>query len=336
MLSRAFGFEGATVSSPSLPPTLGIPTRSIVSTFTGKLKHFHGRLKPAVSFHPRFSNRGFHHISYKTGGVRGSTAIKANVSEVWHLTRDNRLAPTQRLLNIEKSRSGCSGLFQLQLDVDDYSWQHQGEFDPTVCYKEDGRDRPPASLPLRARLLNFLEEHPGVPFEAEELVSEFGSNRETIRKTLDRLWRSGLVATEERTKTAGKGTTKYKVYLVAELSQRLEPASNEGLSAGTTSEVALGQTTCLSASQNFVPAPKPSSSEDLEALGQTEPDPVQKILKVGDRVIITMAGSKYEGQTGIVRRVFVEPHRTVVTVQPDGSKQRVDYALRDLELPSQG
>ncbi len=56
------------------------------------------------------------HHENKTGGVRGSTAIKANVSEVWHLARNNLLAPTQRLLDIKKSRAGCSGLFQLQLD----------------------------------------------------------------------------------------------------------------------------------------------------------------------------------------------------------------------------
>ncbi len=208
------------------------------------------------------------HHENKTGGVRGSTAIKANVSEVWHLARNNLLAPTQRLLDIEKSRAGCSGLFQLQLDVDDYTWQHQGDFDPSQASQDSERERPPASLPLKARLLNFLEERPGVPFEVEELISEFGSNRETVRKTLDRLWRSGLVQTSERTKSAGKGTTKYKVYLVADLSQRLEPTPSQGLGAGTTSIVALGQTTCPSASETLVPAPKPSPTKDLEALGQ--------------------------------------------------------------------
>jgi len=79
------------------------------------------------------------HHENKTGGVRGSTAIKANVSEVWHLARNNLLAPTQRLLDIEKSRAGCSGLFQVQLDVDDYTWQHQGDFDPSQVGADSGR-----------------------------------------------------------------------------------------------------------------------------------------------------------------------------------------------------
>ncbi len=87
------------------------------------------------------------------------------------------------------------------------------------------RDRPLASLPLKARLLNFLEERPGVAFEPEELVGEFGGTKDAIRKTLDRLWRSGLVQFEERTKPKNNGKggqTKYKVYLVTEFVQRLE------------------------------------------------------------------------------------------------------------------
>jgi len=222
------------------------------------------------------------HHENTTGGVRGSTAIKANVSEVWHLARNNILAPTQRLLDIEKSRSGCSGLFQLQLDVDDYTWQHQGDFDPSQAGQESESSRPPASLPLKARLLNFLEERPGVPFEVEELVGEFGSNRETVRKTLDRLWRSGLVQTSERTKpnNNGKGgQTKYKVYLVADLSQRLETAQHQDLVAGTTIEAALGQGGCPNDNLPIVPATKPAPREDSVSLGQTDSgiDPTSKI-----------------------------------------------------------
>ncbi len=221
------------------------------------------------------------HHENKTGGVRGSTAIKANVSEVWHLARNSLLAPTQRLLDIEKSRAGCSGLFQLQLDVDDYTWQHQGDFDPSQVGQDSAHERPSASLPLKARLLNFLEERPGVPFEVEELISEFGSNRETVRKTLDRLWRSGLVQTSERTKpnNNGKGgQTKYKVYLVVDLSQRLETAQNQGLVAGTTIEAALVQGGCPNDNLPIVPATKPAPSEDSVSLGQTNSgiDPTSK------------------------------------------------------------
>ena len=203
------------------------------------------------------------HHENKIGGVRGSTAIKANVSEVWHLTRDNALAQTQRVLEVEKSRSGCSGQYLLQLDVDDYSWQHQGDFDPTQAGTQG--DRPPASLPLKARLLNFLEERPGIPFEPEELVSEFSGNRDAIRKTLDRLWRSGLVQFEERTKQAGKGTTKYKVYLVPEVVQRSEPSPSNQLGAGQPNIEALDKTNVSSAKSEVVQRSEPSPSNQLGA-----------------------------------------------------------------------
>ena len=70
------------------------------------------------------------HHEKKNGEVRGTTAIKANVSEVWHLKHCDKLSSTHRLLQVEKSRSGCIGTRQLQLDTYDLNWQDQGEYDP--------------------------------------------------------------------------------------------------------------------------------------------------------------------------------------------------------------
>ena len=210
------------------------------------------------------------HHENKTGGVRGSTAIKANVSEVWHLARNNILAPTQRLLDIEKSRSGCSGLFQLQLDVDDYTWQHQGEFEPSQAGQDSERGRPLASLPLKARLLNFLEERPGIPFEVEELVSEFGGTPGAMRKVLTALWRAGIIEFQERTKPAGKGTTKYKVYLFAELDQRSEVPSSKGSSADPRLDEAVIQDERIDAKKEVDQCSEPLSHNDLEAVIQTD------------------------------------------------------------------
>jgi hypothetical protein len=112
--------------------------------------------------------------------------------------------------------------------VDDYSWQHQGDFDPSSAGRDGERQR--ASLPLKARLLNFLSERPGVPFEVEELVSEFGGNRETVRKTLERLWRSGLIQFEQREKTTGQGNkSRYRVYFYPELSNSSETPITQGI-----------------------------------------------------------------------------------------------------------
>lgn len=55
-------------------------------------------------------------------------------------------------------------------------------------------------------------------------------------------------------------------------------------------------------------------------------------LKIGDRVVITMANSKYWGQTGTVLWVSTEAGLTSYTVQLDGSKALLDYQLLDLSL----
>jgi hypothetical protein len=65
-------------------------------------------------------------------------------------------------LEIEKSRAGCTGTRQLELNVDDLSWDDQGE------YEASGRS---PSKNNGARLLNFLQSRPGVKFEVDELVA---------------------------------------------------------------------------------------------------------------------------------------------------------------------
>ena len=152
------------------------------------------------------------HHENKTGGVRGSTAIKANVSEVWHLTKTKELTPEHRLLEIEKSRAGCVGTRQLLLEPMDLSWSDQGDFDPR---HPDG-DAPTQVLPIKARLLVFLQEHPGVKYEAVELESEFGS-RNTIRSAFSKLYKNGLIERETRIRKLEKGNAvKYMVYFVPE------------------------------------------------------------------------------------------------------------------------
>lgn len=148
------------------------------------------------------------HHENKAGGARGTTAIRNNVSEVWRLrkgTEKETLKPTQRILEIEKSRSGCNGTFQIELNLDNFSWAHQGDFG-----EDEGGPRP-----LSAQLISYLEARPGVKFEPEELLSEFPrSSKDAIRKQLERLRRRGLVESEERTKTHKTGACRYKVYFV--------------------------------------------------------------------------------------------------------------------------
>jgi putative DNA primase/helicase len=54
-------------------------------------------------------------------------------------------------------------------------------------------------------------------------------------------------------------------------------------------------------------------------------------ITAGDKVEIVLAGSRYQGQTGIVRRVFQDQGLTLYTVQLEGGK-RIDYQRSDLKL----
>jgi hypothetical protein len=153
------------------------------------------------------------HHTNKMGGARGTTAFRNNLSEVWVLRKGepkDNLKPTQRILEIEKSRSGCNGLFQIELNVDDYSWDYQGDF---------GLDEN-APAPLKARILNWLEQNRGTKYEPEELIEVpivgAGSTKEAIRKQLERMKRQGLVECEDRSRQTQFGTRHYKVYFLPE------------------------------------------------------------------------------------------------------------------------
>jgi len=156
------------------------------------------------------------HHENKNGGTRGTTAICNNVSEVWRLRKgepQENLSATQRVLEIGKSRSGCTGNYQIELDVDNYSWKHQGNFgEPNN-----------ASKSLKDKLLGFLEDQPGKEYTVEKLASEFNSNKETVRRNLEKLCQSGQIQRKmERTETKG-GKQKATVYFAPVQQTSAEP-----------------------------------------------------------------------------------------------------------------
>lgn len=150
------------------------------------------------------------HHENKIGGCRGSTTIFDNVSEVWRLRKPEateNLSPLHRILKNLKTRSGCDGEHQILLNIDDYSWQHEGDFEPT------GNNLPSTGMPMTARLLNYLEANREVRFEPEELVHEIpGSTRDVVRKLLERHKKRGLIMAEERIRQGKSSGSRYKVY----------------------------------------------------------------------------------------------------------------------------
>ena len=137
------------------------------------------------------------HHENKNGGTRGTTAICDNVSEVWRLRKgepNENLSDTQRVLEISKSRSGCTGKHQIDLDTDNYSWKHQGKFgEPENAPKS-----------LKDKLLGFLEDQPGRKYKVKELATQLNSNEETVRRNLEKLCQKGQINREETAKSTYK------------------------------------------------------------------------------------------------------------------------------------
>ncbi len=201
------------------------------------------------------------HHENKLGGVRGTTAIRNAVSEVWHLRlgepKEN-LPPLQRVLEIEKSRSGCNSVSIIELDPESYSWYHRGE------YGEGAEGVPP----LSTRLLNHLCERRGTWFEPDELSYEFsGTNRDQIRKALERWRKQGVLEAEDRIKAAGQGSCRYKVYRAPALSPELESLQKQMSSASKTApEEDQKALDTHSSPRPMSSAAKPSSDKDPKAL----------------------------------------------------------------------
>ena len=230
------------------------------------------------------------HHENKNGEVRGTTAIKANVSEVWHLKSCDKLSSTHRLLKIEKSRAGCNGTRQLQLDTYDLSWYDQGEYEPN---SNNGQT---LSLSTGARLLAFLQERPGVIFEPSELVHEFGKSRDAIRKALARLHKSGLLECESRVRPLEKGNAvRYKVYYYPQMSDVAETLAK---SEPETTDIQSKNNITSNGKSETVQSPEAINNRDYSHNGHEEPknsslDSIKKeivnesetsILEIGSRV----------------------------------------------------
>jgi hypothetical protein len=149
------------------------------------------------------------HHSNKSGTTRGSTALEANVSEVWRIRAGEQkedLTKTQRVLSVGKSRAGCTGDYLLELDVENFSWTWHGEH----TLAKQTRSNPGAEL------LSFLTLNSDRLFEPEELAQRGfgGGSRDAVRKQCKRLERSGLVRSDERVKKhdSYKGTTRFTVF----------------------------------------------------------------------------------------------------------------------------
>lgn len=134
------------------------------------------------------------HHANKEGGIRGSTAIRNAVSEVWRITKDNspEATPDDRFLEIDKSRSRSSGKkYRMIFSGDDLSFTYLGE---ETTQTETSADRS-----AKDKLLKFFDRHRNIKYSIEELVHEVGFTSGHLRNCLSLLVIDGLVSLDRKT-----------------------------------------------------------------------------------------------------------------------------------------
>jgi len=135
------------------------------------------------------------HHSNKEGGVRGTTAIRNAVSEVWHLDSDDSLqaTPNDRILKIDKSRSrSCGVKYRLFFDNEELQFTYLGK-----------KDEDQSQATLKESILKFFKRNPNIKFTSKEINDRIGGSWHTIRKLLGEMGAEGLV-----TKVTGSGKDK--------------------------------------------------------------------------------------------------------------------------------
>ncbi|BAZ29959.1 putative replicative DNA helicase [Cylindrospermum sp. NIES-4074] len=143
------------------------------------------------------------HHSNKSGEVRGTTAIRNAVSEVWKLSKDNGPmgTPNDRILEIDKSRSRSSGKkYRMIFDPQDLSFTFLGE---------EGEEMTTAESSAKDRLLEFFNQNRNIRFTYEELAHRLNINSSYTRKSLNRLSSDGLISCDRK---SGKPTAYYLAY----------------------------------------------------------------------------------------------------------------------------
>ncbi|MHC5817255.1 MAG: DnaB-like helicase N-terminal domain-containing protein, partial [Nostoc sp.] len=132
------------------------------------------------------------HHTNKEGGVRGTTAIRNAVSEVWTLSKDKSQTATayDRILEIDKSRSRSSGKkYRLMFNPEDLSFSFLGEEGDELS--RDGQS-------ARENTLELLASHRNIKFTSEEIAHRLGISKPYARRYLGELSADGLVSVKRQ------------------------------------------------------------------------------------------------------------------------------------------
>jgi hypothetical protein len=200
------------------------------------LSNNNGRLFPGCSI------LLIHHAN-KTGGFRGSTAIRDAVDEVWGLRRPDRsqverVGGNARLISVEKSRAGRDGtklLMKLESDL---------TFSLADYVELDVESTSPASVVDRV-LQRLRAAHPRA-LSRQDLAGDplCGGSVTGIRKALQRLESRGLVCIESSTpsKNGGSPVNLYQAVVSRDMCVNVCPTGaksspQQGLAVGQANEM---------------------------------------------------------------------------------------------------
>ena len=148
------------------------------------------------------------HHTNKSGGSRGTTAVRNAVSEVIKLEKDPNPSanPQEKILTIEKSRSRrFPASYRLFFNEEDFSFS---------LLEEVGQELGSPDNSTKDRIVKFLQEHANTKYEAEEVAHYISTSSANARRCLLQLARDGIVALDEK---SFRGTS--KLYYIAKESE---------------------------------------------------------------------------------------------------------------------
>ncbi|MCC5597964.1 DnaB-like helicase N-terminal domain-containing protein [Nostoc favosum] len=143
------------------------------------------------------------HHNNKIGEVRGTTAIRNSVSEVWKLSKDNSntATPHDRIFEIDKSRSRSSGKkYRLMFNPEDLSFTFLGE---------EGAELSGPNHSAKEATLELLASHRNINFTSEEIAHRLNISKPYARRYLTELASDGLVSVN---RPPGKAYTYFLAY----------------------------------------------------------------------------------------------------------------------------
>lgn len=217
------------------------------------------------------------HHTNREGGVRGTTAIRNAVSEVWTLTKDNSqtATPYDRILEINKSRSRSSNKkYRMYFNPEDISFTFLGE--------EPDQGASVAEQSAKDALLDFFSKNRNTKFTAKELAHLLGYSDGHLRNCLNGLAADGLVSAQRR---GGQATNYFLVLEAVTITPDHPPITphDHPINLDTVSDTDEGDRLSTEKTLNEKPSPEKNNGHFSPVNDHQQPQALLDSNSRGDR-----------------------------------------------------